>query len=48
VTFTIWFHLAALAEVEDEEAWYAAERMELGDAFVADSEAMLARPTHSL
>lgn len=43
MTHTVSFHPAALAEVEDAEAWYAAERVELGDAFVADLEATVAR-----
>jgi plasmid stabilization system protein ParE len=43
VTHTVSFHPAALAEVEDAEAWYAAERVELDDAFVADLEATVAR-----
>ena len=43
LTSSISFHPAALAEVEDAEAWYAAEREELGDAFVADLEATVVR-----
>jgi plasmid stabilization system protein ParE len=40
---TVSFHPAALAEVEDAEAWYAAEQVELADAFVADLEATVSR-----
>lgn len=40
-TFT--FHPAAATEVEDAEAWYANQRPELGDAFIADLEATIAR-----
>ncbi|HMV68219.1 MAG TPA: type II toxin-antitoxin system RelE/ParE family toxin [Myxococcota bacterium] len=43
MTHTVSFHPAALAEVEDVEAWYAAERVELADAFVADLEATVSR-----
>ncbi len=43
MTYAVSFHPAALAEVEDAEAWYAAERVELADAFVADLEATVSR-----
>jgi len=43
VTHGVSFHPAALAEVEDAEAWYVAERVELGDAFIADLEATASR-----
>jgi hypothetical protein len=41
--YAVSLHPAAMAEVEAAEAWYAAERVELGDAFVADLEATVTR-----
>lgn len=43
MTRVITFHPAAAVEVEEAEAWYAAERAELAGAFVAALEATVAR-----
>jgi toxin ParE1/3/4 len=43
VSLAVTFHPAAATEVEDAEAWYAKQRPELGDAFIADFEATIAR-----
>lgn len=43
MTFAVVFHPAAAIEIEETEAWCAAERVEIGDAFVAELEATVAR-----
>ncbi|MFM2162363.1 MAG: hypothetical protein RLZZ383_1875 [Pseudomonadota bacterium] len=43
MSLTVTFHPSAATEAEDAEAWHATERPELGDAFIADLEATIAR-----